>query len=92
MGAVPKPPSKKKTKAKRPERDEYELEEIAMQLNEAKDDQENRLIIALNQEEPIKGKVTHLDPVTKQITISYLFEKYKVHFLDILKIERLQEN
>lgn len=81
----PKPKRVKKS-AKHPDRDEFDLVELAMALNEAMDTNKTYSFAVFNQDEPIFGKVTKMDPNTKLITIQRYGEIVKVHFLDILKV------
>lgn len=82
----PKPKKAKRVAVKHPERDEFELEELAMSLNEALQSGKTYSLAVFNNEEPLIGKVTKMDANTKLITIERYGDTYKVHFLDILKV------
>lgn len=82
---IPKPA--KKTKPKRPPRDDFELEEVAAALVEANEEQ-NEVILTIWQKEPIKGIVFKLDGRTKLIHVKKGYETYKVPFMDILNVSR----
>ncbi|TQR21780.1 YolD-like family protein [Psychrobacillus vulpis] len=103
---VPKPPKREKgtrstnklervPSSKKPpkhlDRDEFELEELAAILNEAKEDNKIRTFVIYRGEEPVTGVVTKLDPNTKLI---HIVDKMrivnKVHFLDILKVSSME--
>lgn len=85
MGAVPKPEKKNKVR-KHPERDEFDLEEIAMQLSEAMENKRTYSFLVHNRDEQVVGKVTKMDAATKLITIERYQDVHKIHFLDILKV------
>lgn len=80
---IPKPP--KKTKVKRPTRDEFELEEIAQALTEAKEEN-TEVILTLWEKDSVQGVITKLDGQTKLIHIEKNYETTKVKFADILKV------
>lgn len=86
MAAVPKEKSSKK-EPKHLKRDEFELEEIANALNEAKEEGAHKVFSIYKSDELLEGTITKMDANTKLIHIK---DKYmtvhKVHFLDILKV------
>ena len=100
--AVPKPPKKSKLKKeettsnkpsapkKEPKhlvRDEFELEEIANALNEAKEEGERKVFSTYKRDDVLEGIVIKLDANTKLIHIKDKYmDVHKVHFLDILKV------
>ena len=100
--AVPKPPKKSKLKKeettlnkpsvpkKEPKhlvRDEFELEEIANALNEAKEEGARKVFSIYKREEQLEGIITKMDPNTKLIHIKdKSMDVHKVHFLDILNV------
>lgn len=100
--AVPKPPKKSKLKKeemasnkssaakKEPKhlsRDEFELEELAITLNEAKEESKLKVFTIYKEDEPLEGIITKMDANTKLIHIKDKFmDVHKVHFLDILKV------
>lgn len=89
MVAVPKP--QKSTKAKKhPERDEFELEELAMQLSEAMENKRTYSFLVHNREEQVVGKVMKMDAANKLITIERYQDIHKIHFLDILKVSEYE--
>lgn len=69
------------------DRDEFDLEEIAYALSEAKEEQKYKFFIVYKRDEPLYGVVKAMDTNTKLIHIQ---DKYriihKVHFLDILNV------
>ena len=82
----PKPSKSKKSVKKHPDRDEFELEELSMALEEAKESGNTYSFAVFNHEDPIVGKVTKMDANTKLITIERYMDQHKVHFLDVLKV------
>ncbi|MFD2446361.1 YolD-like family protein [Bacillus sp. CGMCC 1.16607] len=80
---IPKPT--KKTKVKRPTRDEFELEEIAELLNEAKEEK-NEIVLTLWEQEPVRGVISKLDGQTKLIHVESGYQTIKVKFNDILGV------
>lgn len=90
MAAVPKEKTSKK-ESKHLKRDEFELEEIANALNEAKEEGEYKVFSIYKREEPIEGIITKMDPNTKLIHIKdKLMNIYKIHFLDILQVSNAE--
>lgn len=88
--AVPKEKSGKK-EPKHLKRDEFELEEIANALNEAKEEGERKVFSIYKKDEPIEGTVTKMDANTKLIHITDQYMTvHKVHFLDILKVSNAE--
>ena len=68
-------------------RDEFELEEIAQALNEAKEENSIKIFSVYKRGEPIRGTVIKMDTNTKLIHIqSEMQVIHKVHFLDILSV------
>ena len=104
--AVPKPPKKSKLKKeettsnkpsahkKEPKhlvRDEFELEEIANALNEAKEEGAHKVFSIYKSDEPLEGVITKMDPNTKLIHIKDKYMNvHKVHFLDILQVSNTE--
>ncbi|MBG9730824.1 hypothetical protein ABD87_14985 [Lysinibacillus sphaericus] len=79
--------TKSKKEPKHLIRDEFELEEIARALIEAKEENSVKIFSVYKREEPIKGTVIKMDTSTKLIHIQNEFmETHKVHFLDIISI------
>ncbi len=86
MAAKTKTPTKKK-EPKHPDRDEFDLEEIANTLTEAMQGNQTKTFAIYKQEDPLIGTVTKMDANTKLIHIKDKYMNiHKVHFLDILKI------
>ncbi|KGR89534.1 YolD-like family protein [Lysinibacillus boronitolerans] len=84
--AKTKTPTKKK-EPKHPERDEFDLEEIANTLTEVMEEKQTKVFTIYKRDEPLEGIVTNMDANTKLIHIKdKYFNVHKVHFLDILKI------
>lgn len=99
-GARPKKPKDSKIErvptSKKPpkhlERDEFELDELAITLKDAKEDGCLRSFVIYRWEEPFKGVVTRLDHNTKLIHIrDEAWNIHKVHFLDILKVSVVKD-
>lgn len=90
MAAKTKTPTKKK-EPKHPDRDEFDLEEIANTLTEAMQGNQTKTFAIYKQEDPLIGTVTKMDANTKLIHIK---DKYmgihKVHFLDILSVSDVE--
>jgi hypothetical protein len=72
--------------AKRPTRDEFELEEIGNQLVEAKDE-ETEVVLTVWGEEPARGRITGMDSRTRMIHVSHHGNVRKVSFMDIMKVD-----
>ncbi|MDF2657916.1 MAG: hypothetical protein K0Q94_707 [Paenibacillus sp.] len=85
MTGVPKP--KKKYDAKRPTRDEFVLEELANQLNEAKSESSEVLLTVWGMELPVRGRIENMDSRTGKVHIQKNGETTKVAFMDIMKVE-----
>ncbi|MGE6602575.1 YolD-like family protein [Lysinibacillus fusiformis] len=90
MAAKTKTPAKKK-EPKHPDRDEFDLEEIANTLIEAMQGNQTKTFAIYKQENSLIGTVTKMDANTKLIHIK---DKYmgihKVHFLDILSVSDVE--
>jgi len=86
MAAKTKTPTKKK-EPKHPDRDEFDLEEIASTLTEAMQGNQTKTFAIYKQEDMLIGTVTKMDANTKLIHIKDKYMNiHKVHFLDILII------
>lgn len=69
------------------DRDEFDLEEIAYALSEAKEGSRLKVFTVYKMEEPLQGTITKMDASTKLIHIRDKYTTvHKVHFLDILKV------
>lgn len=80
---APTPPKEKKHL----ERDEFDLEEIALSLGEALEEGEYKVFSIYKRDEPLDGIVTKMDANTKLIHIKdKSMDVHKVHFLDILNV------
>ena len=104
--AVPKPPKKSKLKKeettlnkpsvpkKEPKhlvRDEFELDELAVTLGEAKEEGARKIFSIYKSDEPLEGIVTKMDANTKLIHIKDKYmDVHKVHFLDILQVSNAE--
>ena len=86
--------AKEKSSKKEPKhlkRDEFELEEIANALNEAKEEGEYKVFSIYKRGEQLEGIVTKMDANTKLIHIKDKYtDVHKVHFLDILKVSNAE--
>ena len=76
----------KKSKPKRPTRDDFELEELANRLIEVMEEKTDVNLLVWNQEELVTGRVVELDSRTKLVHISKYGDIVKVPFLDIMKV------
>ncbi|WDV05046.1 MULTISPECIES: YolD-like family protein [Lysinibacillus] len=84
--AKTKTPTKKK-EPKHPDRDEFDLEEIANALTEAMEEKQTKVFSIYKHDETLEGTVTKMDVNTKLIHIKdKYYNIHKVHFLDILSI------
>ncbi|MGW6380957.1 hypothetical protein [Peribacillus butanolivorans] len=73
------------------ERDEFELEEVAYAINEAKEGGALKDYIIYRREQPLRGVVTKMDANTKLIHITdKRMDVHKEHFLDILKVSNIE--
>lgn len=73
--------------AKRPTRDEFELEELGNRLVEAKDENSEMLLTVWGWEEQVRGRITAMDSRTKLVHVEHQGETKKVPFLDIMKVD-----
>jgi hypothetical protein len=72
---------------KRPTRDEFVLEEIGNQLNEAKQENSEIVLTVWGWEEPLRGKIEVMDSRTGKVHIQQNGETVKVPFMDIMKVD-----
>ena len=77
----------KTKKPQRPQRDEFELEEIANSLTEAHTEKNEVILTVWNREEPVTGVVTKMDGNTKLIHIENGMDRVKIPFMNILKVQ-----
>jgi len=77
----------KTKKTQRPQRDEFELEEIANSLTEAYQEKSEVLLTVWKKEEPVRGFVSKMDGNTKLIHIDNEAERVKIRFMDIIHVE-----
>lgn len=89
---LPKTGTTKKSKEpKHLPRDEFELEEIAYALSEAKENNSIKVFSIYRHENPLKGFVTKMDGNTKLIYIKdQIHELHKIPFLDTLSISEVE--
>lgn len=73
--------------AKRPTRDEFVLEEIGNQLNEAKHENSEIVLTVWGQEEPVRGQIVLMDPRTGRVHIERNEVTTKVPFMDIMRVD-----
>ncbi|MEA0563257.1 YolD-like family protein [Lysinibacillus irui] len=84
--AKSKTPTKKK-EPRHPDRDEFDLEEIANSLTEAMGEKQTKVFSIYKWDEALEGMVIKMDANTKLIHIKdKYYNIHKVHFLDILSI------
>jgi len=77
----------KKKEPKHPDRDEFELEEIANALTKAMAEKQIKDFSVYKRDENLEGTITKMDANTKLIHIKDRYMGiHKVHFLDILSI------
>ncbi|GIO33147.1 hypothetical protein J2TS6_42880 [Paenibacillus albilobatus] len=89
MYAVPKPTKTKKDS--RPSRDDFELQELAEQLDEARESRTQLSFTIWRKPNTVKGIVTKMDPGTQRVHIQTSYEGIlKVPFLDILRAEHFE--
>jgi len=84
MPAIDKPG--KKYKVKRPTRDEFDLEELADQLTEAKREEADVVLAVWGMEEIVHGIITEMDSRTTLVHVYRHGETIKVPFLDIMRV------
>lgn len=75
--------------AKRPTRDEFELEELGNQLVEAYHERSEVLLTVWGKEEQVQGVIVKLDSRTRLVHVEHTEEEFmaKVSFLDIMRVE-----
>ena len=77
-----------KTKvAKRPTRDEFELEELGNQLVEAKNEDSEIEVTVWGREEHVRGRIKIMDSRTRLVHFETDTGLIKVPFLDIMKVD-----
>ncbi|MDQ1913825.1 YolD-like family protein [Paenibacillus sp. GD4] len=72
---------------KRPTWDEFVLEELTYQINEALHEKSEVLLTIWAWEEQLRGQIVHLDSRTGKIHINKGNETVKVSFLDIMSLD-----
>ncbi|OAB42781.1 YolD-like family protein [Paenibacillus glacialis] len=72
--------------AKRPTRDEFELEELGNQLIEAKNEDSEILLTVWGREEQVRGRIKLMDSRTRLVHMMNDSELTKVPFLDIMRV------
>ncbi|MNP19874.1 YolD-like protein [compost metagenome] len=74
--------------AKRPTRDEFELEELGNQLVEAKNEDSEILLTVWGRQEQVQGVIVAMDSRTRLVHIQNGAEQLtKVPFLDIMRVD-----
>ncbi|MEK8131992.1 YolD-like family protein [Paenibacillus filicis] len=73
--------------AKRPTRDEFELEELGNQLVEAKNEDSEIVLTVWGWEEQVRGRIVHMDSRTKLVHLQCQDEVTKVPFMDIMRMD-----
>lgn len=81
----------KRYSAKRPTRDEFELEELGNQLVEAKEEGSEVLLTVWGWEEKVCGMITDMDARNRMVHLSRYGEVTKVPFMDIMRVESAAE-
>ena len=72
--------------AKRPSRDEFEMEELGNQLVEAQREDSEVVLTVWGWAEPVQGVITQMDTRTRLIYVTSKGEITKVPFMDIMKV------
>lgn len=75
------------TKPKRPTRDDFVLEELGNQIEEAKENNERVILTVWAEGQTPPCRIVDLDPRLKRVGISVNGDRQWVQFLDIMKIE-----
>jgi hypothetical protein len=78
---------KKKSKDKRPTRDEAILEEIGERLTEAKEEGNEVVLIVWGLDEPVAGRIVEMVARTKMVHVQKHGEITKVPFMDIMEVQ-----
>lgn len=75
--------------AKRPTRDEFELEELGNQLVEAFRERSEVLLTVWGKEDQVQGVIVKMDSRTRLVHVEYTEEEFtaKVPFLDIMRVQ-----
>ncbi|MCU6795697.1 MULTISPECIES: YolD-like family protein [Paenibacillus] len=74
--------------AKRPERDESDLEELGDKLGEAKHERSEMLLTVWGKSEVIRGRIVELDANTRKVHVTQFGgEMVKIPFMDIMRAE-----
>ncbi|CAI6086784.1 YolD-like family protein [Cohnella sp. JJ-181] len=77
----------KRYKAKRPTRDEFELEELGERLVEAKQEESTVVLTIWDEPAPVRGRIVKLDARTRLVHVEAQESTVKIPFLDIMRIE-----
>lgn len=75
-----------KATAKRPTRDEFELEELGNVIVEAKDEGSRVVLTVWGQGDTLPGRITELDSRKRQVRLDTIEGAKWVPFLDIMKV------
>jgi hypothetical protein len=75
-----------KHKAKRPTRDEFELEELGNQLTEAKNEETVVSLSVWGESDPVVGRIVDLVARTRMVHVERYGAVTKVPFLDVMKV------
>lgn len=75
--------------AKRPTRDEFELEELGNQLVEAFHERSEVLLTVWGKEEQVQGIIVKMDSRTRLVHVEHVEEEItaKVPFMDIMQVQ-----
>lgn len=86
MNAMPKP--SKKSKTGRPARDEFELQELAEKLSNAKEERTQLVFTIWRSNEQVQGVIDKMDATTQRVHIQTRDKGLlKVLFIDILSVD-----
>ncbi|QRG65896.1 YolD-like family protein [Brevibacillus choshinensis] len=71
---------------KRPTRDEFELEDLGSQLEEAREDGDERALSVWGETEKVRGRIMVLDSRTRLVHVESEGTTRKIPFLDIMRV------
>ncbi|AJS58877.1 YolD-like family protein [Paenibacillus sp. IHBB 10380] len=73
--------------AKRPTRDEFELEELGNQLVDAKNEDSEILLTVWGRSEQVRGVIVNMDSRTRLVHVQDAEVLNKVPFMDIMRVD-----
>ena len=89
VGVEEAAPLAKAKVAKRPTRDEFELEELGNQLVEAFHERSEVLLTVWGKEEQVQGIIVKMDSRTRLVHVEHTEEEFtaRVPFMDIMQVQ-----